>query len=398
MVNVFARLSELFATLDIYLHGKTVKGELPVGPGHDPIFDSIKENYTKIAALITEPTNPEGVKERITELDTLVTQMFLSVQTAQSVSEYVPTLNRTGTANFFLGYLEARGILDVIRGTVRPFIDANINRQFNYALNEQFKNVLPDIGTLMRLRDIGRYEDSLFKLEGTRLSGIKEDTLELMRKAGHQEPTLDDIVTYNLRHPEKTISLDDKGDLLGLDLERYADVLLERRYNDIPILFARILADLGEIDAAQAKKIALLSRYRDTPNIRPDISDADLVVKALFGRRTAAYYQQVLLTTRRKYVLGLVSDDAILAAAQTYIHDMLGQQAWIEATRNLRDIYTQKAKTFPPALLIQMLDVGAVDSDFADNQIDSYIDYTDAQKKALKNYVASKVKPKPTGP
>lgn len=359
----------------------------------DLTADGVKQGE-EWKALITGQVAEGGEEELSKTVFDKATKLILSLEELGIVIEGLSFGQMDSPFKSLENSMDILGLRQIASSIWVNNFQKNLGALLDQAHNARYRVQIPDINRLIDMRRLGRITDEQFRTLVPRASGLKADLVDPTYKMIYAPPNLDDIVTWNRRHPDQKIDLAAQADLLGLDFERYGAILQERQYNDLPILFARVLADLGELTEEQARKIAVLNGFKPEPNIRSDISDVDLVTKALFGRRTAAYNQQVLATTRRKYVLGLATEVELKAIADKYIHAEAGREAWLLASKNLKEIYTEKERTFPPGLLIQMLDEDVVDQEFADDQIDSYLDYTTEQKDALKKYVAGKVKPK----
>lgn len=276
-----ASVAGFIATLQIKIQPRPT---LAVAPQTDPISE-VKELGAKIGALIAQPINPEGVQARIQELDTLVTQLFLSLYTAQQLAEDIPFLNKTGSTNFALSWLEARGIFQAIRGTLEPYLRRNIDAELAYKLNETYKNVLPSQGELERLRDLGKITPDYFTLIGQRSTGISGDVLELIRRSKHQRPGLEDYFTFNFRHPETAIDIATIQDLVNVDWAEYKTILEERQFNDLSIRFILSAAEILDFDEPKVKELFRLNHL--DPRINSVLGDSPLNIatKVVMGRK-----------------------------------------------------------------------------------------------------------------
>ena len=362
----------------------------------DPV-NSVLNQVSNLGATIGQelstPTNPDTVQARIVQLDTLVTKLFLSLTTGETVMEGIPGMNRTGIMHAMLAYMEARGLNSIIRGTLLPYIEHNLNTALSYKLNADYHNILPDLATQIALRNKGYWSSGAFQLEGPRVSGIPPDELEQLRVLDHQEPTFIDFITWNRRHPDKPYDLSQHEDLIAFDLTRWGTVLEERQYADPSLRELKTNFILGFIKESDVD--CGLTRLGKRKDLLPGQTKSDFdASKAYVTGGQILTVDKIALTAKlRLYLKGLATEsDLQTAAARVYEeHDDL--DTYMQGARDRKTLVDATPKHFTYTVLIKLAEAGIDIAKFTDADL-AATGLDDDHQAALKDYIDTTVKAK----
>jgi hypothetical protein len=356
-------------------------------------FQAIEDLGAQIGQMIAQPTNPDSVQAALHDLDLAVSQVFLSLMTGQQLVEDIPTLNKTGTANFALSWLEGRGMFDVIRGTIQPYLTHNTQLQLEYHLNEFYKNRLADLNTLINLYNKGYYSLGVLDQQGPRVSGLDAETIHQIQKSTRAIPGLDEFVTYNLRHPDTPINWSQLEDLLGLDFTRYGPVFNERQYADISLRFVQGAFDILDLSEPQIREMLRLTRLDPRPNAILQQSPLDIAVKVVMGRKAETVGLKALTAKTQAYLRGLATLQDVEELAKSVYASQQSRDWYLSYIQDEAKVHPPKAKHFGYALLIKLAESGQDITPFMDDDLKAE-GWDDAHRAALESYVQSVIQAK----
>lgn len=263
-----------------------------------------------------------------------------------------------------------------------------------HLLNAKYPTALESLSDLIMQRRRGLIDNDPFTIQAIRTSGLTGAKVHNAYIQSLAAADLQDIITWDRRHPDKTIDLDTISDFVGIDYPGSGKYFEERRWQDIPGLHARFMFSLGIYGDADVK--ALVARHGYRKDILPghSISDFDAEVKYIEEFNLRMWLRQEVLAARADYIDGNL-DAAKLTEFATKAHMQPEEITALIASADLRKEIstTTKPKGSKPFSITQLIDYQfetVIDQPFVDADITAY-GYDPAHTKAITDYIAKKV-------
>jgi hypothetical protein len=203
-------------------------------------------------------------------------------------------------------------------------------------------------------------------------------------------PTLDDFITFNLRHPDRAYSLEKIAAIANIDVKRYKEIFEERQYVDPTITQVRFMYEVGAVDEKFVYDVVRRNRFRTTPLPGQTMSDAEAMTKWICGFQTRMWYRQELLALRASFIRGLATEEQLRTAASKLLTNPAAVDAFVNACKERRKLAEKSYKVLPLGTLEKMVEYGAGTPEFMDRHIDM-MDYDDETKANLKQYLRAKI-------
>jgi len=288
---------------------------------------------------------------------------------------------------------------------------ANIQERARQDANKQFQLAIPDVQEVIqsrRLENITKedYDDLI-----ARSRGLSPKWGDLLYRNSLAPPSLDDFITYDLRHPESAVTLEQIAAIANIDAlpppegrVDYRPIFQERFYIDPTVTQARFMYETGGADDAYVKDIIRRQRFRTEPLPGQKVSDADAMLTFVTGFQTRIWRRQRLLSLRAKFIAGKATEDDLRKEAGKLLTNPDAIDVYIEAAKDRKELAEAKVETkrgarLTAADITDLVELGKIEEGaIVDELVDAGYDEDVAAQKAIiiKEDVRRRLEGRPT--
>jgi len=250
-----------------------------------------------------------------------------------------------------------------------------------------------------------RQQKHIDKLEYERIASeeraLPAEKAETAYRATLAPPGPTDFLTWNRRHPDRPITLDQFGEIVGLDATApegfpatYKEILGERAYSDPSLLQARTMYELDQIDDATVKDIVRRQGFRDDKLPGQTKSDGEIATQFVTEFAVKSWNKQEANAVRQEFIVGNITQENMTQALGDLITNAKARQAAIDSAVARRKIYERArpkgSKPFTIAELIAFRVAGSIDDAFIQSDVASY-GYDEPHTTAVQDYITKQV-------
>ncbi len=355
-----------------------------------PLIDAIRPIGDQVQTLIDTPTTQQQMPGRAELLYAQIADI-LAKSNATAITTEINTLGQIETVSSATDRILAMTGWSGISMDLRAKLySQNVGRHWERYLNKQFLSGLPQSQEIIRARRLELIEQTPFVDLIAQSAGIDSTWAQILYDSSLDPPTLDDFLTYNIRHPSDAWTWEKFSAVANIDVKRYKDIFLERQWRDPSIREARYMYEEGAIDEKDVAEIVRLNRFRTVPLPGQSKSHAEIMTGYLTGFQIRSWSRQELLAMRTSFIKGLASESDLRTSASKLMSNPDAVESYITASKERKKVEDEVFKVLPLATLEKIVELGSGTPEFMDSQID-LMDYKDDVKVILKDYLRKKI-------
>lgn len=395
-----------------------------------------KTDIEILEGLIRQEVKIEGIKDVANAFYNKSKEVTLAVAGSALLTEWLSLGQVDGTDDFNDKLAELQGYPQVAAELRTVQAKANLGTMWEYFMNQTYRNKFPGTGELISIRRLELIEKDEFADVLAQQAGISEYWAEKLYASSLEPPTIDDYITYNLRHPDSAYELKDIMAIVNIDAERFGDIFEERKYVDPSITQARFMFEIKAIDRDQVFDIVRRNRFNTEVMEGRESSDAEDMTNYLTGFQTRIWLRQALLAGRANFIEGYVKEDELKEQAEELLPAEKAVDTYLQASkqkrmnwladRYIKGFYTkekiitlfdelgdtiknpsellddldkrraqwerERQKLFTSSMLGRLLQDGEISPERLDEEVDLF-DLSDERKEILKSWLKSTKSP-----
>lgn len=292
-----------------------------------------------LEGLIRQPVNIDGVEDVANVFYNKSKEITLNVAGSALLTEWLSLGQVDGTDDFNDKLAELQGYPTIAADLRNLQGKANLGTMWEYFINKKYLNKFPGTGELISIRRLELMTKEEFEDVLAQQAGINADWANKLYQSSLMPPTIDDYITFNLRHPEKAHELKDIMAIVNIDADRYEEIFEERKYVDPSITQARFMFEIGALTVEQVRKLVVRNRFRDEPVGDQEKSDAESMTEYLTGFQTRIWRRQKMLALRSNFVKGYTYEDKLKESAEELLTNPDAVDMYLEASKERRLSY-----------------------------------------------------------
>lgn len=270
-----------------------------------------EEDYAILQGLVEQGVKVEGVEMVASAFYKKSLEITTNLGMGALMTEWLSLGQVDGTDRLGDKVEEMQGFRAAATEFRTVQAEANLGTIWKYHINKKYPNKFPGTGELISIRRLELIEQEEFEDVLMQQGGISGKWAKLLYASSLEPPTIDDYITFNLRHPDKAKELKEIMAIVNIDAERFGDIFEERKYVDPSITQARFMFEIKAINRDQVFDIVRRNRFNTEALEGQEESDAEIMTNYLTGFQTRIWLRQALLAGRANFIEGYVKEEEL---------------------------------------------------------------------------------------
>ena len=328
-----------------------------IAPIYLDVFQTIITNYNSQLLTLSQQTNLSAA-DLETQIIALKQKSASQVYAWTTLLELIPTVNLISAGQFAKEALTAIGADELHDRRIQAQFAAGADPLFKYEANAAHPITIPPTNTLQILYVKGVIDLPTFQSLAAQNDAYSATNIQNLLNAARNPPSLQDIITWNLRHPDKAKPLNTVADLTGEDTLLFGDVLGERQYTDPNLIAVRTLARLGKLTTGDITSILTRHGYRS--DVLPGQSISDLAAMQLYLQEQdeVSIDKKLLSSYEKLYLQGQIQLSDLQTQAQIVYPAQDEYTKYIQYAQNQYQAGIGRPKHFTYSQMIKMAEEG----------------------------------------
>jgi hypothetical protein len=398
--SLISDMQKAYRTVGMNLAGSMVPNDWN-GPA-GVISDRFKAIIQTYMGPILEAASQQGItpEQRSALLQDIAIRATADVEGWIILWQLLPLENLTILSQVARDVMDFMGLDALKTDYIDNLIEQSAGLSFEYGAKSKFMQAELDSGSLVRLYLQGRVGLADAQQSLANSMAYSPDRVSKLALAQLDSPSLDDIVVWNLRHPDRPLDLGNIANKVNADITlsldngvTAKDVFQEHAYTDVTLQILAQLYQLGLSDDSEVQNVIRRQGYRTDKLAGQTRSDADIVFNYVQAYRNYSWHRQDLMQARQAFAVGNISEAELKTTASSIIKSSDAMSAFLDSANTLKGRLgtpRTKAKTpFTYTQLAEMLKATVIDLAFVETDLKD-AGWDQAHYNALLAYVKSK--------